>query len=765
MAARFATKAEQSKPLLRLLKPHIPKIHSYLVLRHLSTEPINPLQKQNGDEEKFIAQVVQLLQPPENDWNFEKLRLLLFSDSTTPSPTRLFRIASRLDSSSKALKFLDYLQSNSPTPDKNSLSSTFQAVLVIASREPSSQSKLLELYKASRERGIALTINAASLLIRCFGRAGMVDELLLVYNELHPSSKNTPVRTLLIGELLRYGCVDDANNVLDEMLELNAEFPPNDVTGNVVFAKLLKRERPGRHVSDEEIVGLVFKFGKHGVFPGKIQLTQLISRLCRNGKTDRAWDVLDNVMKSGGLVEAASCNALLTGLGRKHDFKRINLLMAEMKERDIHPDVVTFGIVINYLCKSRRVDEALEVFEKMKGEGDNDRFSVERDVITYNTLIDGLCKVGRQEEGLQLMKRMRLENGCAPNTVTYNCLIDGFNKVGEIERARELFDEMKKEKVPPNVITLNTLVDGMCKHGRVSSAVEFFNEAQNDGLKANVFTYTNLISAFCNVNNINKAMQLFDQMLSDGCTTDAKAYYCLISGLCLAGRLDDASLVVSKLKEAGFCMDAISYNTLINGFCKKNKLEKAYGMLKEMEDEGVKPDVVTYNTLISYSSKTGNLKTAYKLLRKMISEGLVPTVFTHGALIHGFCLSGNINTAMKIFKDMSSSSKVPPNTVIYNILIDSLCKKNEVELALSLMDEMRIKGVKPDTTTYNAMFKGLREKNLLDKAFKFMDQMVEHACGPDYITMEILTEWLSAVGETDKLKKFTKGYEVSAATA
>jgi pentatricopeptide repeat protein len=104
---------------------------------------------------------------------------------------------------------------------------------------------------------------------------------------------------------------------------------------------------------------------------------------------------------------------------------------------------------------------------------------------------------------------------------------------------------------------------------------------------------------------------------------------------------------------------------------------------------------------------------------------------------------------------------VPPNTVIYNILIDALCKNNNVERAVSLMDDMKVKGVRPNTTTYNAVLKGVRDKRMLDKGFELMDRMVEDACSPDYVTMEILTEWLSAIGEIEKLKLFVEGYRVS----
>ncbi|XP_062030631.1 pentatricopeptide repeat-containing protein At3g61520, mitochondrial-like [Rosa rugosa] len=757
--------SSHSKPLLHLLKPQTPKSKSpvfLLLSRHLCANPNSNPNQPPQDDYSLVTQVLQLLRPNEKDWNFDRLHTLLFPNSTSPSTRSLFLITRRLGAPSKALKFFDYVSVNvagTPPGSKALLSTAFQALLELTLREPTSENKLFELYKMAKDRNVPLNLKAAGLLVRSMGAAGMEDEALVVFNELHLGLKTTHIRNVVIRMLLKIGRVDDALKVLDEMLHPEAKFRVDDFTGDVVIGSLLRREQIGRSVSEEEIVELVSRFGKHGVFPNNTILTKLVTVLCRNRKVGIAWDVLHDVMKMGGAVEAAPCNALLTALGRGNDFKRMSELMAKMEEMGIKPDVITFGILVNRLCKSRRIDAALEVFEKMSGGVKG--VSAEPDVIIYNTLIDGLCKVGRQEEGLRLMGRMRSQGGCAPNTVTYNCLIDGFNKVGDIDRGRELFDKMKEEGIPLNAATLNTLLDGLCRHGRLNTAFEFFNEMQRDGLKGNAVTYTILITSFCNVNNISKAMELFNQMLRAECPTDAIVYHCLISGLSQAGRMEDASFVVSKLKEASFSMDIVSYNVMINGFSSKNKPDKIHEMIEEMEASGVKPDSVTYNTLLAYLSKAGDFKSAHKVLDRMMDEGIVPTVVTFGTLIHAHCLDGDIDKAMRIFRDMGSKSKIPPNTVIYNDLINSLCKKNDVEQALYLMEDMKEKEVRPNTQTFNALFKGLRENNLLKKAFQFMDRMVEQACNPDYITMEILTEWLSGVGEIERLRKFVQGYPVS----
>lgn len=45
----------------------------------------------------------------------------------------------------------------------------------------------------------------------------------------------------------------------------------------------------------------------------------------------------------------------------------MHTLVADMKENDIQPSVVTFVILINQLCKLRRVDEAMEVLNNKLG--------------------------------------------------------------------------------------------------------------------------------------------------------------------------------------------------------------------------------------------------------------------------------------------------------------------------------------------------------------------------------------------------------------
>jgi pentatricopeptide repeat protein len=60
----------------------------------------------------------------------------------------------------------------------------------------------------------------------------------------------------------------------------------------------------------------------------------------------------------------------------------------EMIKRRIQPNLYTFNILINGLCRAGKLNKAEDVIEDMKAWG------ISPNVVTYNTLVDGYCKRG-----------------------------------------------------------------------------------------------------------------------------------------------------------------------------------------------------------------------------------------------------------------------------------------------------------------------------------------------------------------------------------
>ncbi|XLU58242.1 hypothetical protein S245_052890, partial [Arachis hypogaea] len=74
----------------------------------------------------------------------------------------------------------------------------------------------------------------------------------------------------------------------------------------------------------------------------------------------------------------------------------------------IDPNIFTYNILIDGLCKSGRLIDAKEIFQDLSVKG------YRPNVRTYNIMINGLCKEGLFEEALALLSKME-GNGCLPD--------------------------------------------------------------------------------------------------------------------------------------------------------------------------------------------------------------------------------------------------------------------------------------------------------------------------------------------------------------
>nr|XP_033509975.1 pentatricopeptide repeat-containing protein At1g09820-like [Nicotiana tomentosiformis] len=85
---------------------------------------------------------------------------------------------------------------------------------------------------------------------------------------------------------------------------------------------------------------------------------------------------------------------------------------------------------------------------------------------------------------------------------------------------------------------------------------------------------------------------------------------------------------------------------------------------------------------------------------------------------------------------------IKPDTRIYNVVIDALCKDRMMDAAISLFEEMKQKGIPPDVITYNSLIDGLCKFGQLEKVRTLFLEMVNLNIYPDVQTLTIVTDGL-----------------------
>ncbi|XWS29140.1 hypothetical protein CRYUN_Cryun24cG0002700 [Craigia yunnanensis] len=166
----------------------------------------------------------------------------------------------------------------------------------------------------------------------------------------------------------------------------------------------------------------------------------------------------------------------------------------ELSSFGIKPDLVTCTILIDNVCNSKNLREAMRllsegseaigVYKKMKEEG------VELDLVTYNTSIFGLSKSGRV---LDIM----VESGKFPDAVTYTSLMNGMCRAGNALGAVVLLKEMERKGCSPNSCTYNTLLHGFCKCRLMEKGMELYGAMKSAGMKLEIASYATLVRALC----------------------------------------------------------------------------------------------------------------------------------------------------------------------------------------------------------------------------------------------------------------------------
>ncbi|MBA0685071.1 hypothetical protein Goari_026612, partial [Gossypium aridum] len=124
-----------------------------------------------------------------------------------------------------------------------------------------------------------------------------------------------------------------------------------------------------------------------------------------------------------------------------------------MRKQGIEPNVVTYSIFIDTLCKVEMVSKAEEIVGTMTKQGIvpnivtyKMRNSVlQLDIISHAILIDVLCKAGHTEglpdEAYQLFKRMG-DNDCLSDSIRYNVMIQGFLQSNYSSKATQFLTEI-----------------------------------------------------------------------------------------------------------------------------------------------------------------------------------------------------------------------------------------------------------------------------------------------------------------------------------
>ncbi|OQU81837.1 hypothetical protein SORBI_3006G128400 [Sorghum bicolor] len=407
----------------------------------------------------------------------------------------------------------------------------------------------------------------------------------------------------------------------------------------------------------------------------------------------RSW--FDEMRSIGCSANVVTYTALLHAYLKAKQLPQASDIFNRMIDAGCPPNTITYSALVDGLCKAGEIQKACEVYTKLIGTSDNvgsDFYfegkhtdSIAPNVVTYGALIDGLCKAHKVVDAQELLDAM-LSNGCEPNHIIYDALIDGFCKVGKIDNAQEVFLRMSKCGYLPTVHTYTSLIDAMFKDRRLDLAMKVLSQMVESSCTPNVVTYTAMIDGLCRIGECQKALKLLSMMEEKGCSPNVVTYTALIDGL---GK--SAHSLLSEMKQTYWPKYLQGYCSVVQGFSKK--FIASLGLLEELESHGTVPIAPVYGLLIDNFSKAGRLEEALELHKEMmeLSSSLnITSKDMYTSLIQALCLASQLEKAFELYSEITRKGVVPELSV-FVCLIKGLIKVNKwneaLQLCYSICDE------------------------------------------------------------------------------
>lgn len=263
----------------------------------------------------------------------------------------------------------------------------------------------------------------------------------------------------------------------------------------------------------------------YGLKRDKESLRIVVEKLCEDGYANCAEKMVKNLANEI-FPDGYMCDLLVKGWcidGKIDEAKR---LIGEMYRGGFEIGTVAYNAMLDCVCKlCRKKDPFRLQLEVEQVLVEMDIHGVPRNVETFNVLISNLCKIRKTEDAMKLFDRMG-EWGCFPNAETFLVLTNSLYQAARVGEGDEMIDRMKSaghgnklhKKAYYGFLKI------LCGIERVDHALSVFENMKKDGCEPGIKTYDLLMGKLCSQNRVDKANSLFSEAVSRGVQVTPKAY-------------------------------------------------------------------------------------------------------------------------------------------------------------------------------------------------------------------------------------------------
>ena len=439
------------------------------------------------------------------------------------------------------------------------------------------------------------------ILMRVYWQGGMHRLVLESFNEMSANNyaPNLFARNVALDALFKTGGL----KVALEFLEKTES--PNFFTFRVAITNLCE-------VGDWLRAIKVLRIMTKGRFvPDHAIFTRILICLQKKGRFMELLQLAGFLIVSGKKISVSMWTILIDALCKLDRAECASQLLGKMVNYECSPNVITYTVVIKGLLEARLPEKAFYLLDVMLSKG------LDLDMVLCNVLIDFLCKSKRYDDAIELIICLQ-EWNLKPDSYTLPSLMNLLCTYGQIELIPRFIDVLD---ISVDLVACNSLMHILCKAGFPSNAIDFYDDVVESGFMPDNYSYAALLSALCRSGRVDDAVRVYKGILLRGSFLDAHVHTIVFNGLIRGGQPHTAINLFRKAVRGNFGLDSVSFAALVYGMLRKRGLEEAYNLISEMRQLGWELSIPTYKMMIHEFLKRGKFLTVNRLVKAIIESG------------------------------------------------------------------------------------------------------------------------------------------------
>ncbi|PIA88580.1 Pentatricopeptide repeat-containing protein 5, mitochondrial [Cercospora beticola] len=288
------------------------------------------------------------------------------------------------------------------------------------------------------------------------------------------------------------------------------------------------------------------------------------------------------------------------------------------KAEGVEPSSFLYNALIGKLGKARRIDDCLFYFAEMRSLG------IRPTSVTYGTIVNALCRVSDEKFAEEIFEEMEACANYKPRPAPYHSLMQFFLTTKR-DRSKVLsyYERMRSKGIQPTVHTYKLLIDtyATLEPVNMSAAEALLEEMRAAGVQPDAVHYASLIHAKgCVMHDMDAAKSLFDSVIAEGKVQPMpNMYQAVFESLNANHRSAECEPLLQDMVRRGVDFTPYIANALIHGWTLEKNIEKAKAAFDRVHISRREPS--TYEAMVRAYLAAEDRDAAKDVVREALSRG------------------------------------------------------------------------------------------------------------------------------------------------